>query len=144
MQCLSVNLIATIFVDSKHLLSTPITNTCQQLPESTCPPRDLCFNLRIYSYGTSQQILVQRGNLKLLIVTLQYNSGLCYYVVWIRKTSFVGGHKPELEVMKSLSVNFLPTFADWVARHYLRDCIFCGFFIGSTQFMTYFQCAIVV
>ena len=46
------------------------------------------LNLRIYRnwrcHATCQQIVVKRGNLKLLIVNLQDNTGLCHYVISVR------------------------------------------------------------
>ena len=62
------------------------------------------FNLRIYRnwrrHTTFQQIIVKIGNLKLLIINLQDNFGLCRYVICVRETSVVGSNKRELKVMK--------------------------------------------
>ena len=89
------------------------------------------------------------GNLKLLIVNLQDNTGLCHYVIYVRETSVVRNrsNKRELEVMKSFKYKFSSTVADCVAKHHLLELyflrnFFCGIYIGSTQFVTYFQCAI--
>ena len=35
-------------------------------------------------HATCQQIVVKRGNLKLLIVNLKDNTGLCHYVISVR------------------------------------------------------------
>ena len=55
------------------------------------------------TYG---QIVVKRGNLKLLIVSPQDNTGLSDYVISVRKTSVVGRNKRELKVMKSFKYKF--------------------------------------
>ena len=55
------------------------------------------------TYG---QIVVKRGNLKLLIVSPEDNTGLCDYVISVRKTSVVGRNKRELKVMKSFKYKF--------------------------------------
>ena len=104
-------------------------------------------NLAIYRncrrHATCQQIVAKRGNFKLLIVNLQDNTGLCHYVMCVRETSVVGSNKRELKVMKPFKYKFSSdTIADCVARHYLPELYFLRNFIGSTQLMTYFQCAI--
>ena len=59
-------------------------------------------------YAMYQQIVVKRGNLILLIVNPQDNTGLCHYVISVRKTSVIGSTKRELKVMKSFKYkNFL-------------------------------------
>ena len=49
--------------------------------------------------GAVTQIVVRglRGHIKLLIVNLKDNTGLCHYVISVRKTSVVGSNKRELE-----------------------------------------------
>ena len=48
-------------------------------------------------YAMRQQIVVKRGYLKLLIVNLLGNTGLCHSVTFARKTSVVGSNKRELK-----------------------------------------------
>ena len=49
------------------------------------PVRELYFyKLISFSDLTSPVIVVERGNLKLLIVNLQDNTGLCHYVISVR------------------------------------------------------------
>ena len=48
------------------------------------------------SHAMCQQVVVKRGNLKLLIVNLQDNTGLCHSVIFASKTSVVDSIKREL------------------------------------------------
>ena len=75
-----------------------------------------------------QQIVVKRGNFRLLIVNPQDNTGLCHYVISVRKTSVTGGTKWELKVMKSFKYkNFLLRSATLSTRILFSAEILSGF-----------------
>ena len=52
------------------------------------------------SFANVQQIVVTRGNLKLLIENPQDNTGSCHYFTFVRKTSVVGSNKGVLKAMR--------------------------------------------
>ena len=84
-------------------------------------------------YAMYQQIVVKRGNLILLIVNPQDNTGLCHYVISVRKTSVIGSTKRELKVMKLFKYKFSSAWRDTIYYN------FVGISIRSTQFLTYLQ-----
>ena len=75
-------------------------------------------------YAMYQQIVVKRGNLILLIVNPQDNTGLCHYVISVRKTSVIGSTKRELKVMKLFKYKFSSAWRD--TNYY--NFIFCANF----------------
>ena len=79
-------------------------------------------------YALYQQIVVKRGNFRLLIVNPQDNTGLCHYVISVRKTSVIGSTKRELKVMKSFKYkNFLLRSATVSTRILFSAQILSGF-----------------
>ena len=78
----------------------------------------------LHRYAMYQQIIVKRENLKLLIVNPQDNTGLCHYVISVRKTSVIGSSKRELKVMKSFKYKFSSAMRDTIYYNF----IFCANF----------------
>ena len=66
-----------------------------------------------------QQIVVKRGNLILLIINPQDNTGLCHYVISVRKTSVIGSSKRELKVTKSFKYKFSSAWRDTIYYNFI-------------------------